>query len=373
MAEVLSQNQIDMLLAAMNSGDDSEKTKSKENLPEMRYRKYDFYSPKKFTKDKLRLLQDVFEKYARIVVSQVNSMFRFGCEIQVSTIEEQRYYEFSNALKDTDILASLDLMLQGERVNKPVLMHITLPIMLDFMDRMMGGEGDDADVSSDYVYTEIERALYSNIMSYLSEGLGDAWSNYVNMEFCYRHIEDNPTMLQVIGVDETVVIVILEVKGEDGNGGRISICLSGDLLTDIFAIYDRRTYREKNTNFVDMSEHIMDSLNQSLVDISVKLGSVVITMKDLRELREGDIINLNKPKDSLVVVDVAKRPWFEGHIGQHKNNLAVLIEEVYHVKGGDFLFKEQVNRMQSDDSKGESKESNNKKEVNKNGEDINCR
>lgn len=354
MAEVLSQNQIDMLLAAMNSGDDTEKTKSKENSPGMRYRKYDFYSPKKFTKDKLRLLQDVFDKYTRIVVSQVNSMFRFGCEIQVSTIEEQRYYEFSNALKDTDILASLDLMLQGERVNKPVLMHITLPIMLDFMDRMMGGEGDDADVSSDYVYTEIERALYSNIMSYLSEGLGDAWNNYVNMEFCYRHIEDNPTMLQVIGVDETVVIVILEVKGEDGNGGRISICLSGDLLTDIFAIYDRRTYREKNTNFVDMSEHIMDSLNQSLVDISVKLGSVVITMKDLRELREGDIINLNKPKDSLVAVDVAKRPWFEGHIGQHKNNLAVLIEEVYHVKGGDFLFKEQVNRMQSDDSKGES-------------------
>ena len=70
MAEVLSQNQIDMLLAAMNSGDDSEKTKSKENLPEMRYRKYAFYSPKKFTTDKLRLLQDVFDKYTRIVVSQ---------------------------------------------------------------------------------------------------------------------------------------------------------------------------------------------------------------------------------------------------------------------------------------------------------------
>lgn len=353
MAEVLSQNQIDMLLAAMNSGDDTGKTKSKESSPEMRYRKYDFYSPKKFTKDKLRLLQDVFEKYARIVVAQVNSMFRYGCEIQVSTIEEQHYYEFSNALRDTDILASLDLMLQGERMNKPVLMHITLPIMLDFMDRMMGGE-DDTDVSSDYVYTEIERALYSNIMSYLSEGLGDAWNNYVNMEFCYRHIEYNPTMLQVIGVDETVVIVILEVKGEDGNGGRISICLPDDLLTDIFAIYDRMTYREKNTNFVDMSEHIMDSLKQSPVDISVKLGSVVVTMKDLSELREGDIINLNKPKDSLVAVDVAKCPWFEGHIGQHKNNLAVLIEEVNHAEGGEPPSKEQINRMQSADSKGES-------------------
>ena len=263
-------------------------------------------------------------------------MFRFGCEIQVSTIEERRYYEFSNALKDTDIPGFSGFDAPGRKGEQASSDAYHAAYHAGFYGPDDGRRGDDADVSSDYVYTEIERALYSNIMSYLSEGLGDAWSNYVNMEFCYRHIEDNPTMLQVIGVDETVVIVILEVKGEDGNGGRISICLSGDLLTDILTIYDRRTYREKNTNFVDMSEHIMDSLNQSPVDISVKLGSVVITMKDLRELREGDIINLNKPKDSLVAVDVAKRPWFEGHIGQHKNNLAVLIEEVYHVKGGDF-------------------------------------
>ena len=42
------------------------------------------------------------------------------------------------------------------------------------------------------------------------------------------------------------------------------------------------------------------------------------------------------------------------YIGQHKNNLAVLIEEVNHVKGVDFLSKEQLNRMQSDDSQGEN-------------------
>lgn len=355
MAEVLSQNQIDMLLASMNSGGDAGKTEEKESKPETKYRKYDFYSPKKFTKDKLRLLQDVFEKYARIVVSQVNSMFRFGCEIEVSMIEEQRYYEFSNALKDTDVLASIDLSIQGEPVTKPVLMHVTLPLMLDFMDRMMGG-GDEMDVDSDYVYTELERALYSNIMTYLSEGLGDAWNNYVSMEGCYRHIEDNPTMLQVIGVDETVVIVILEVKGEDGGGGKISICLPGDLLTDIFAIYDKRTYREKNTNFVDMSDKIMDSLNQSPVEISVKLGSAVISMRDLCELREGDIINLNKPKDSLVSVDVEERPWFEGKIGQHKNNLAVLIEEVNRIDEDELLFLKKGADKESDTTEADPQE-----------------
>lgn len=96
-------------------------------------------------------------------------------------------------------------------MNKPILIHIPRCLSCWFMDRMMGGEGDDADVSSDCVYTEIEQALYGNIMSYLSE-VGRCLGNYVNMEFCYRHIENNPHNASGIRVDETVVIVILEVK-----------------------------------------------------------------------------------------------------------------------------------------------------------------
>lgn len=49
MAEVLSQSQIDALLSSMQSGEDVETKAS--DTPEENYRKYDFYSPKKFTKD----------------------------------------------------------------------------------------------------------------------------------------------------------------------------------------------------------------------------------------------------------------------------------------------------------------------------------
>ena len=48
MAEVLSQSQIDALLNAARSGEMNLDAPAQEQ-PEKKYRKYDFYSPRKFT------------------------------------------------------------------------------------------------------------------------------------------------------------------------------------------------------------------------------------------------------------------------------------------------------------------------------------
>ena len=93
MADVLSQSQIDALLKSMNSGGSSEaetttsqavETKAEkkvEKAEEIKYSKYDFYSPRKFTKDKMKILTSVFENYARIITSQVNGIFRVMTDI----------------------------------------------------------------------------------------------------------------------------------------------------------------------------------------------------------------------------------------------------------------------------------------------------
>lgn len=325
MSEVLSQSQIDFLLDSLKGGDSDSKTEEKK--PEVKYRKYDFYSPKKFTKDKLRILRDVFEKYARIVISQINSLFRLSCELEIAVIEEQRYYEFSNALRDTDILTSVAVQLQDTWQVKPMLMHITTPLMLTFMDRMMGGSGANTDVDADYSYTDIERALYKTIMNYMIESLKDSWVNYVDLLFEFEAIEDTPTMLQSIGLDETVVIVTLEARAGDAQG-RISICFSGDLLTDVFTIFDKKTNKEKSINYIDSTEDIMHNIRNTELNVSAKLGTVEVMMEDIYNLHVGDVINLNKPRDGDIEIEVENLPWFTGRLGQQNNKMAVLIENI---------------------------------------------
>ena len=82
MADVLSQSQIDALLNSMQNTEVKE-SRFQEPQPEEKYRKYDFYSPKKYTKDKLKMLQSIYDNYSRIATSQINGLFHVASEVEV--------------------------------------------------------------------------------------------------------------------------------------------------------------------------------------------------------------------------------------------------------------------------------------------------
>ena len=94
MSEVLSQSQIDALLNAVRSGE-KDMNEQAEDQSEKKYRKYDFHSPKKFTKDRIKMLNSIFDTYTRIINTRLNATLHTTCEVEVESIEEQRYYEFS--------------------------------------------------------------------------------------------------------------------------------------------------------------------------------------------------------------------------------------------------------------------------------------
>ena len=64
-------------------------------------------------------------------------------------------------------------------------------------------------------------------------------------------------------------------------------------------------------------------------EISAELGKSTILLKDLFTLQVGDVINLNKPKDSDVFIYIEGEPWFTGELGKYNKNMAVKINEVY--------------------------------------------
>ena len=156
MAEVLSQSQIDALLAAAMSGT-QDLTQQKE---EKKYQKYDFRSPRKYTKERLKMLNGVFENYAKVLNTRINALARATCEVEVDTVDEQRYYEFSNALIDGEVVTLAYLDIDGDREDTPVIIVATPSIMVSLIDRLMGGNGDvEEDLPSDYTYTDLDLSL----------------------------------------------------------------------------------------------------------------------------------------------------------------------------------------------------------------------
>lgn len=326
MAEVLSQSQIDALLNAVRSGE-KDLAEPSEAQTEKKYRKYDFYSPRKFTKDRLKMLNGIFENYTRVINSRINALLHTTCEVEVETIEEQRYYEFANALAEGDVLSLAYVHLKEKAEETPVLLYLSTPVALSMMDRMMGGEGGaDDDLPSDYSFTDLELRLYESIVKDLVSVMGSSWENYIALDFSYERVEVNPTLVQLIGLDETVVIVDIKLKFPNSSG-RLSICLPGMMLTNIFAEISRENPGRRASGD-DNSEEIFDALRGSGLEIIAEMGSTQILLSDLYHLNVGDVIDLSQPKDSPIHLKIGGYHWFDGRVGIYKKNMAVKIERV---------------------------------------------
>lgn len=323
MSDVLSQSQIDMLLSSMRESE-ARADQEEEKKEEKKYKNYDFYSPKKFTKDKLKILKGVYDNYCRIIVSQLNGILRMNCEIEVTSVEEQRYHEFGSALSENDVMELMFLKLPDDSKNPPFLFHISQILVVNMIDRMLGGEGEELEIDSTYTYTDIELALYERLVSYFAGAVRDSWKNYIALDVGDTRLEQSPSMFQEIGLDEPVAIVMLNMTLPNVSG-YINICIPGTLLTNVFSIIDKRRHVEGayDNGIANSREIMMEKLRESGLEMKVELGKAKMSFRDIYGLRVDDVIDLSKSKNSDVTVYVGEQPWYEGKLGVLKNNVAV--------------------------------------------------
>jgi len=83
MGEVLSQQEIDNLLAALSTGElDANDIQDKE---EKQVKDYDFKRPVKFSKEHLRTLEIIFEHYGRLLATNLQVYLRKNVQVTVNS------------------------------------------------------------------------------------------------------------------------------------------------------------------------------------------------------------------------------------------------------------------------------------------------
>lgn len=95
MGEVLSQSEIDNLLAALSGGDLD--VNQMPGSSDKQAKPYDFERPVKFSKEHLRTLEIIYEHYGRLISTNLPVYLRKNVQVSVSSSEAVIYSEFSNA------------------------------------------------------------------------------------------------------------------------------------------------------------------------------------------------------------------------------------------------------------------------------------
>ncbi len=321
MGEVLSQQEIDNLLAALSTGElDANDIQDKE---EKQVKDYDFKRPVKFSKEHLRTLEIIFEHYGRLLATNLQVYLRKNVQVTVNSSETVTFSEFSNALSSPVILSIVNFApLPGN-----ILMELSLNIGYVIIDRMLGGQGTALERTKDF--SEIEMAILEKILVVCMQLLREPWKNVVEINPVLDRIETNPQFAQIIAPSDMIEIITLNIKIGEVEG-MMNVCLPYFTLEDIMDNLNTKfwysTIHEASDE--DYEEHLESLVKRVSVPIRALLGTSSISVNDFMNLQLGDIIRLDSEINGDLTVYVGNIKKFTAVPGSSKEKYAVQVTSV---------------------------------------------
>lgn len=322
MSEVLSQNEIDDLLNALNTGElDVEEYKS--TAGEKQVKEYDFARPSKFAKEHLRTLEIIFEHYARLLSTTLPAYMRTSCQVDVINSEAVAYSEFANALSNPILLGIVDFYpLKGNMV-----MDMSVKIGYSVIDRLLGGKGETLEKERDF--SEIELAIIEKILNIFVDLIVEPWENVVNLEPRLEKIETNSQFAQVISPTEIIALITLNLKIGHVEG-LMNICIPH---SSVEPIIDKLNTKYWYASMTEANEEVYKDIIEkriakAMIPVQAVLGTSIITVNDFISLQVGDIIKLNRKIDDDITIKVGNLEKFTGKPGLFDKNNAVKVTSI---------------------------------------------
>ena len=321
MGEVLSQSEIDNLLAALSSGeidaDDMGDSSDKQ------VKNYDFKRPTKFSKEHLRTLEIIYEHYGRLLSTSLPIYLRKNVQISVASSETVIYSEFTNALSNPVILGIVNFQPLGGTI----LIELAAQLGYAMIDRMLGGAGEPLERNRDF--TEIEMTIIEKMMVVSMQLMREPWKNVIDLEPVMERIETNSQFAQVIAPNDMIAIVTLNMKIGDVEGF-MNVCLPFFTLESVMdklnTKYWYATLQEKKEE--DLEEHIEALIRRVDVPVKAVLGSTRVSVNDFVNLQVGDIIRLNTEIEDDLKIYVGNIKKFTALPGSSRDKYAVRVTSV---------------------------------------------
>ena len=322
MSDVLSQNEIDNLLSALNSGEFN--PDENDAAEERQVKEYDCARPSKFSKEHLRTLVFIFEQYARLLSTNLPVYLRKNVQVEVMHSEAATYQEFSNSLSNPVLLAVVNFApLEGN-----IIVEMATGLGYAIVDRMLGGNGQPLEKSRDF--TEIELTIIERIMVVCTNLLVEPWQGVQQLEPTLERIETNSQFAQFVTPNEMTSIITMSIK--IGNvEGLMNVCIPYTVLEPIIDKVNTKYWYSTNQVKNDgvYREVLEDSLQKAKIPVRAIMGRSAISVNDFIHLQPGDIIKVNTRLEDELDVYVGNIKKFSAIPGAFEDSYAVKVKSIY--------------------------------------------
>jgi flagellar motor switch protein FliM len=341
MSEILSQSEIEALLASLNMEDSSNTPAptrgggggtpsampSYTNTTRMdrgviNYEAYDFRRPDKFSKDQIRTFHMLHETFARHYASALSAYLRVPVHVDLVSVEQTPYDEFMRSLTHSVINVFSMAPLSGQAIAE-----MEMNILFSMLDRLLGGPGTSTKTGN--ILTDIERVLTEGIVNRALTCLQTAWEGVAQFTPKRERLETQSQFVQIVPPNDVVVFILFEIKVGEARGA-MSICIPYLVLKPITSkLSSQRWFASNSRRSAGKYAPILAKrLEKTSVTCAVRLGRAKTSINEVLEWKKGDVILLDKRHKDDIEVLIGNRIKFMGKPGIRGKKVAIHVSRV---------------------------------------------
>jgi flagellar motor switch protein FliM len=318
MADLLSQDEIDALLHGVD--DVEEEVVEIEDGGEEPLVHFDFSSQDRIVRGRMPTLELVNERFARHLRISLFNMLRHTAEVSINGVQMLKFGEYVHTLF---VPTSLN-MVRFRPLKGTALVTMEARLVFILVENFFGGDGRHHAKIEGREFTPTERRIIQMLLKIIFEDYHDAWAPVMEAEFEYLDSEVNPAMANIVSPTEVIVVNSFHIE-LDGGGGDFHIAMPYSMLEPIRELLDAGVQSDKEDTDQRWSQALEDEIMDVNVDFTAKLLEKVMPLRDMMDLKAGDIIPVDLPESMLVSVEGL--PTFRATLGQSNENLALKITE----------------------------------------------
>ncbi len=316
MAEVLSDQEIEALKEAMSSPGRGEIHGERDSsLSEL-------VISKRLAPRLVTFLNVVFSRFTLNFRASLSMKLRRPVGL---SIQDFRSLEFGRFMEELPELCWMEIF-EIKPFEGRSLVVLSPEFAFVLIDLLCGGTGKIVLPRKTTAFAPLEQSLIKKFVVTLLKDLESAWKTVVDISIASVGSEFNPSLLTVYSMDEPIAVIPIKVSMED------VVCPIYFVIPHITLEPLKRMFvgekAEKEQAPSPMAKEVMSGVLEARSEVSVILGEKEMSLNDILELKEGDVIPIGKAVGDDVEVRVEGILRFMGQPVKYKGNKAVKVTKI---------------------------------------------
>jgi len=339
MNQVLSQSEVDALLAAVSEGEGGESEssasgagsssggggfKSSPGKEDKVVVTYDLTSQDRIIRGRLPQLEVIYEKFMRQFRVSLSSALRKIASLTLASTDFLKFGEFVNTLPMPTCMS----VLRFNNLRGSALLVIESKLAYALVDSFFGGADRPYTKIEGKDFTQIELSIVRKVVDLAIDDMESAWESVEKIGCSFVRTEVNPQFVGIVPPTDVVIASTFDVELENANG-TITVVIPYSTIEPIkqklssgFQVESDQTDKKLWTSIIH------DQLMETDMNIKINLGEAEIQLENLMDLKVGDVIPLDQDSTGELDILVEGVKKYKCFSGVHHGSVAVQVTKV---------------------------------------------